>query len=213
MSKKRTKVNRAPKRGMYEREEIYPILDRHFMCHVALVYNDQPLVIPTMYGRDGDSIYIHGATVSRLIQSSSSGISVCVSVASVQELVLARSAFHHSLNYESVVFWGTGTLVDDAEKEMALKVISDHLIKGRWEEVRAPNAKELKATSVVRITIDEASAKARKGPPIDDKPDYDLPIWAGTVPIMSQYGNPSPDPAMVSGPEVPASVSRLIKPD
>ncbi len=210
MSKSRTKVNRAPKRGIYDKAEINAILDRHFLCHVSLIYDDQPLVIPTMFGRDGDAIYIHGATVSRLIKSTASGIPVCVSVASVQELVLARSAFHHSLNYESVVFWGMGTLVEDDEKERALKAISDHLIPGRWEEVRQPNAKELKATSVVRISIDEATAKVRTGPPIDDKADYELPIWAGTVPINSSYGDAQNDPVLLSGIDTAASVQQLI---
>ena len=179
----KSKVKRAPKRGIYNSEEIYAILDKSYLCHISLIHKDYPVSIPTMYGRLGDAIYIHGASVSRLVTELEKGLPMSLSVAEVHGLVLARSAFHHSLNYESVVIFGKGKLVEDEEKLMALKAISDQAVPGRWEEARKPNAKELKATKVIKIQIEEASAKRRTGPPIDDKVDYELDIWAGVIPL------------------------------
>jgi len=206
----KSKVKRVPKRGIYEREEVYALLDKEFLCHVGFVYDGYPVVIPTMYGRKGDVIYIHGASVSRLLVSLEKGIDVSVSIANVSGLVLARSAFHHSLNYESVVIFGKGSLVEGEEKLDALKVISDSVIKGRWEEVRLPSEKEMKATKVLKIQIDEVSAKVRTGPPVDDKPDYDLDIWAGELPIVKTYGKPIADTLLKEGIETPKSVKNKI---
>lgn len=208
----RSTVQRNPKRGIYDSEQIYQILDREFICHVGIIQNGTPVVIPTMYGREEDKIYIHGASVSRLVTALEEGIEVCLSVANATGLVLARSAFHHSLNYESVVIFGKGKLVNDSEKETALKVISDHILKGRWEEVRSPSQKELKATKVIEIKIDEASAKVRTGPPKDDPEDYDLNIWAGVLPIQKNYGYPIPDPDLKKKVEISSSVHKKVNP-
>lgn len=202
----KAKVKRAPQRGIYERAEIYKILDNEFLCHVAFLHNGYPVVIPTMFGRYGDKIYIHGASISRLTTELSKGIDVCISVANVSALVLARSAFHHSLNYESVVIFGKCKEVLADEKFKALKIISDHLIPGRWEEVRTPNDKELKATKVIEIEIMEISGKSRTGDPIDDKEDYDLDIWAGILPVEKNYGFPKPDKKLKENISIPKSV-------
>ena len=206
MSNNKTTVKRSPKRGIYDKEIIYKILDNDFLCHVGIIHNDYPVVIPTFYGRKNDYIYIHGASVSRLIMEIEKGIDICLSIASVQGIVLARSAFNHSANYESVVLFGKGELVSDEEKEETLKIISDHIIDGRWEEVREPSAKELKATKVIKIKIEEVSAKVRTGDPIDDKEDYGLDIWAGVIPIEKRIGQPIPDSKLRSEIETPKSV-------
>lgn len=210
MSMEKNKVKRAPKRGIYNSEEIYAILDKSYLCHISFIHKDYPVSIPTMYGRKGDAIYIHGASVSRLVIELEKGLPMSLSVAEVQGLVLARSAFHHSLNYESVVIFGKGVLVQDEEKLMALKAISDQAVPGRWEEARQPNAKELKATKVIKIQIEEASAKRRTGPPIDDKADYELDIWAGVVPLEKQYKKAIPDDLLNEGIGEPKSVNQLI---
>lgn len=210
-SSKKSTVRRAPKRGIYDREKIYEILDRHYLCHVGFIHHGQPVVIPTMFGRDGDSIYIHGASVSRLMTELEKGVDVSISVASVQGLVLARSAFNHSLNYESVVIFGKGFLVPDKEKDAALKVVSDHLIPERWEEVRLPSPNELKATKVIKIHMTEVSAKVRTGDPIDNKADYDLEVWAGVLPIDKEYGQPISDPVLKEGLAIPPSVLKQLK--
>ncbi len=189
MSEK-SKLKRVPKRGIYNRDAIYKILDNNLICHIAFVHNDIPVSIPTMYGRKDDTIYIHGAMVSRMLGEMEKGIDMCLSVAKVNALVLARSAFHHSLNYESVVIFGKGTLVEDTEKVKALKVISDQMMQGRWEEARFPNEKELHATKVIAISIDEVTAKVREEGVNDAKQDLDLPIWAGIVPIKQVYEKP-----------------------
>ena len=206
MSNNKTTVKRSPKRGIYDKEIIYKILDNDFLCHVGIIHNGYPVVIPTFYGRKNDYIYIHGASVSRLIMEIEKGIDICLSIASVQGIVLARSAFNHSANYESVVLFGKGELVSDEEKEETLKIISDHIIDGRWEEVREPSAKELKATKVIKIKIEEVSAKVRTGDPIDDKEDYGLDIWAGVIPIEKRIGQPIPDSKLRSEIETPKSV-------
>ena len=190
---KRSKVKRAPKRGHYDEETIFRVLDDGQICHIGFIHHDRPVVIPTIYGRSGNRLFIHGATVSRLIVELEKGIDISMSVAHVDGLVLARSAFHHSMNYRSVVVFGKAKLIGDHEKNTALKVISDHLIPGRWEEVREPNTKELKATTVLEIIIDEASAKIRTGGPIDDKEDYKLKVWAGEIPLKRMPTIPTAD--------------------
>ncbi len=207
----RSKIRRAPKRGHYDEKSIYQILDSGQICHVGFIHHGKPVVIPTIYGRLNNKLYIHGATVSRLIVELEKGIDISLSVAHVDGLVLARSAFHHSMNYRSVVIFGKAAIVNDDEKNDALKIISDHLIPGRWEEVRAPNAKELKATKVLEITIEEASAKIRIGEPIDDDQDYILDIWAGEIPLKKMVFPPIPDTKLKDGLEIPKSVTEFIE--
>ena len=204
---KKTTVKRAPKRGHYDKETIYKILDDDFVCQIAFIHEDFPVIIPTIYGRKDNAIYIHGATVSRMLVTLEQGLPISVNVTKTDGLVLARSAFHHSLNYRSVTIFAKGILVtDEKERLEALKIISDQIIPGRWEEVRLPNAKEMKATKIIKIPIEEASAKIRTGPPVDDKPDYDLPIWAGVLPIRTVYELPIADPKLADDISVSQSI-------
>ena len=186
------RVKRQPKRGHYDKETIYRILDSDFMCTISFVHQGVPVGIPTIYGRKGNTLYLHGAGTSRMMTELDKGVDLCVTMFNVHGLVLAKSAFHHSLNYESVVVFGKGKAVAPEDKMEALKAVSDQILKGRWEESRLPNEKELKATSVIAIDITEASAKIRTGPPGDDKADEHLPIWSGVVPIQKQYLAPMP---------------------
>lgn len=206
----KSKIKRAPKRGHYDEETIFRVLDAGQIAHVGFIHHGSPVVIPTIYGRSGNTLYIHGATVSRLIVELEKGIDISLSVAHVDGLVLARSAFHHSMNYRSVVVFGKAKLVKEEEKNAALKIISDHLIPGRWEEVREPNAKELKATKVLEISIDEASAKIRTGGPIDDEEDYALDIWAGEIPLKQSASSPIADEKLKADMNVPKSVMNYI---
>ena len=181
----KTRINHLPKRGNYERETIYRILDEALICHVGFVANGQPYVIPINFARVDDTIVLHGAKASRLLKHIEAGNSVCVEVTIVDGLVLARSVFHHSVNYRSVVLFGKGQAIEEDEKKIeALRAVSEHLIPGRWDEARLPNRKELHATRVVSIKIDEASAKVRLGPPVDEQDDYLLPVWAGILPLQ-----------------------------
>ena len=205
------KVKRIPKRGHYDKATIYEVLDAGFLCHLGFSVKGQPYVIPTSYGRKGDKIYLHGATTSRMMVNLEKGIPVCLTVTHLDGLVLARSAFHHSMNYRSAVCFGTAKIVSEpTEKDEALKVISDQILKGRWEESRLPIAKELKATTVLALTIDQASAKIRTGPPGDEKQDYELPIWAGVVPCQQVWGTPIPDPLLREGIEEAGSIKNLV---
>ena len=180
----RSRIKRLPKRGHYDYETIYRILDEALLCHVGIVEHGQPFVIPINFARIGDTIVLHGAKASRLLKYIEAGNPVCVEATIVDGLVLARSVFHHSVNYRSVVLFGTGRIVeDDLEKMAALEAITEHLLPGRWREARLPNRREMNATLVVSIKIDEASAKVRTGPPIVDEEDYDLPVWAGVLPL------------------------------
>lgn len=209
---KKTKVKRVSKRGVYERDIIYKILDNHFICQIAFIHEGYPVIIPTIFGRDGDNLYIHGATVSRMLLELEKGFSISLNVTQTDGIVLARSAFHHSLNYQSVTIFGEAILVSNAEERYkALKIISDQIIPNRWEEVRLPNDKELNITKILKIPITEASAKIRTGPPLDDKPDHDLPIWAGVIPINKTFGNPIPDVKLNKEITLPRSVKKLIK--
>ena len=207
----RNKVKRVPKRGHYDKATVYKILDAGFVCHVGFVANGQPFVIPTAYGRRGDVLYFHGATTSRLIQDLSKGLPVCVAVTHLDGLVMSRSTFDHSMNYRSVVVFGTAHLVPDKDKNEALFVVSEHIAPGRWDEVRPPSAKELKATAVLSLKIKEASAKIRTGPPKDNPTDYALPVWAGVLPIQMQIGEPEDDPLLRPGIAVQASVKNYNK--
>jgi nitroimidazol reductase NimA-like FMN-containing flavoprotein (pyridoxamine 5'-phosphate oxidase superfamily) len=190
----RTRVVRESDRGVYDRDTINRILDEAFLCHVGFVAEGQPFVIPTSYGRDGDVLYIHGSAASRMLRNLDKGIPVCATVTLLDGLVLARSVFNHSMNYRSVVILGTATLIDNPEEKFkALRALSEHILPGRWNDSRQPNEKELKATSVLRIPMDEFSAKVRVGPPIDDEPDYTFPTWAGVIPLDTTVGPPIRD--------------------
>lgn len=190
----RTRVNRLPKRGDYSQETIYGILDAAFVCHVGFVVDGQPYVIPTGFGRAGDTLYLHGSAASRMLRTLAGSVDVCVTATVVDGIVLARSAFHHSMNYRSVVILGKARLLEDsAEKNEALRAISEHIIRGRWDDVRKPTAQELKATAVLALPIEEASAKIRTGPPLDDEEDYALDVWAGVLPLAIKAGEPVPD--------------------
>jgi hypothetical protein len=190
----RTRVVREPQRAVYDRDTVNQILDEAFLCHVGFVAEGQPYVIPTSYGRHGNVLYIHGSAASRMLRNLDQGFPVCITVTLLDGLVLARSVFNHSMNYRSVVILGTATLVDDpAEKIAALRALSEHILPHRWDDARQPNEKELKATSVLRIPIEEFSAKVRVGPPVDDEEDYAFPTWAGVIPLEMKAGSPIPD--------------------
>ena len=193
----RTQVERLPERGHYDRETIYGILDQTFLCHVGFVADGQPFVIPTSYGRIEDTLYIHGSAASRMLRSLSGGIPVCVTVTLVDGLVVARSLFHSSMNYRSVVILGTAKPVNDREEKLrGLHAVSEQIFPGRWADARQPNEQELKATSVLALPLAEASAKIRTGPPKDEQEDYALPVWAGVVPLRVGAGTPEADPAL-----------------
>ncbi len=200
----RTKLKRRSNRGSFDRETINSILDEGFICHVGFVSDGQPFVIPTAYGRSGNSIYLHGAAVSRMMRELSKGIDVCVTVTLVDGLVMARSAFHHSMNYRSVVIFGKAIIIEnETEKNEALFAFTEHLVAGRWDDVRPPDANELKGTTVLRLDLNEASAKIRTGEPIDDAEDMNLNVWAGVIPLTITSGEPVNDALLADGIEVP----------
>ena len=200
----RTKLKRLPKRGHFDRETVYGILDEGFICHVGFAPGGQPVVIPTGYARVDDKLYIHGSQASRMLKTLAGGVDACVTVTIIDGLVLARSAFHHSINYRSVVIFGRATLIEDREqKYAALVALSEHIIRGRWNDVREPTEQEMRATTVLELPLVEASAKIRTGPPLDDEEDYALPVWAGVVPLRLQAGEPIPDPRLSAEISVP----------
>ena len=200
----RTRLVREADRAVYDREAAYRILDEGFLCHVGFVADGQPFVIPTSYGRKDDSLFIHGSAASRMLRNVKEGIPVCITVTLLDGLVLARSIFNHSMNYRSVVVLGKATLVDDpAEKIDALRLLSEHIIPGRWADSRQPNERELKATSILRVPIEEFSAKVRKGPVVDDEEDYSFPTWAGVVPLEMVAREPIDDARLDPKREVP----------
>jgi nitroimidazol reductase NimA-like FMN-containing flavoprotein (pyridoxamine 5'-phosphate oxidase superfamily) len=208
----RTRVVREPHRGVYDRETAYRILDEGFLCHVGFTVDGQPFVIPTSYGRKDASLYIHGSAASRMLRQMKDGVQICVTVTLLEGLVLARSIFNHSMNYRSVVILGKATLVDDpVEKLEALRTLSEHIIPGRWDDVRQPNDRELKATSVLRLMIEEFSAKVRLGPAIDDEEDYSFPTWAGVLPLEMKAGKAIDDERLVTGKKVPAYVRNYAR--
>ena len=200
----RTRLVREADRAVYDREAAYRILDEGFLCHVGFVADGQPFVIPTSYGRRGDSLYIHGSAASRMLRQMKDGVPVCITVTLLDGLVLARSIFNHSMNYRSVVVLGKATLVEDPEEKIeALRALSEHILPGRWADSRQPNERELKATSILSVPIEEFSAKVRQGPPIDDEPDYAFPTWAGVVPLEMKVGEPIDDARLNHAREVP----------
>src|SRR6266478_2712532 len=201
----RTQVKRLPKRGAYDRETVFNILDEAFVCHVGFVVEGQPYVIPTNYGRVGETLYLHGSAASRMLRTLSEGIPVCVTATLIDGLVLARSAFHHSVNYRSVVILGTARLVENpTEKMEALRLFTEHIMKGRWDQIRHPNEQELKATTVLALPLEEVSAKVRTGGPVDDEEDYALPVWAGVLPLETVAKEPLPDAQRKKDEPVPA---------
>jgi nitroimidazol reductase NimA-like FMN-containing flavoprotein (pyridoxamine 5'-phosphate oxidase superfamily) len=209
----RSALRRRPNRGHYDFAAIAGILDRTFVCHVGFVENGHPVVIPTSYGRDGDRLFLHGSSASRMLRHLSASVPVCVTVMLLDGLVLARSGFNHSINYRSVVILGTADKVVGAEKLRALEVISEHIIPGRWVDVRPPNDKEMKATTVLEIPIKEASAKIRTGPPMDDVADMDMTCWAGELPFDTMMRAPVPDPRLAPGVPIPAYLANYRRPD
>lgn len=200
----RTKLKRLPKRGHFDRETVYGILDEGFICHVGFAVDGQPFVIPTGYARVDDKLYIHGSQASRMLRSLAGGLDACVTVTIVDGLVLARSAFHHSMNYRSVLVLGRAVLVDDPkEKYDALVALSEHIVRGRWADVREPNEQEMIQTTVLCLPMEEASAKIRTGPPLDDEEDYSLPMWAGVIPLKLIAEEPINDPRLSAEIPVP----------
>jgi hypothetical protein len=208
----RTQVRRLPKRGVYDREAVYRILDEGLVCHVGFVADGKPVVIPIGYGRKGDTLYLHGSPASRMLHALGKGADVCITVTIVDGLVLARSAFHHSMNYRSVVIFGKATLLEDpAAKREALHAFTEHVAAGRWQEVRQPSEKELKSTAVLAIPLKEVSAKVRTGPPLDDEEDYALPVWAGVLPLELTPTTPVPDDRLPKEIAVPDYVRRYTR--
>ena len=206
----RTEVKRLPKRAVYDRDQVHAILDEAFICHIGFAVDGQPYVIPTGYGRTGDQLYIHGSAASRMLRTLGQGTPLCVTVTLVDGLVLARSAFHHSMNYRSVVVLGEARLVTDPEEKMAaLACVTNHIVPGRWDEVRPPTEQEMKATHVLALPLNEVSAKIRTGGPIDDEEDYALPVWAGVVPLRLQHGEPQPDTRLHPDAPAPRSTNRI----
>jgi len=208
----RTRVIREAERGVYDREAVNRVLDEGFLCHVGFVVDGQPFVIPTSYGRKAENLYVHGSSASRMLRQMKEGVPVCVTITLLDGLVLARSIFNHSMNYRSVVILGKATLVNDGDEKLAaLRVLSEHILPGRWDDVRQPNERELKATSVLRVPIEEFSAKIRTGPPIDDEEDYAFPTWAGVLPLGTTIGAPISDPRLNPSFAVPEYVSHYTR--
>ncbi len=208
----RTRVVREPDRAVYDRDTVYRILDEGFLCHAGFVLDGQPFVIPTSYGRKDDNLYIHGSAASRMLREMREGVPICITVTLLEGLVLARSIFNHSMNYRSVVILGRAMLVDDREEKLAaLRVLSEHILPGRWDDSRQPNERELKATSVLRVPIEEFSAKVRQGPAIDDEEDYAFPTWAGVIPLEMVAGQPINDARLLPGKEAPAYVRNYTR--
>lgn len=207
----RTRVERHPERGAYDRATVHAILDAGFLCHVAFTAGGRPAVIPTSYGRHGDELYLHGSALSRMLRILAEGVEVAVAVTLFDGLVLARSAFNHSMNYRSVVIYGKARPIEmPALKLAALQTISEQIIPGRWAEVRPPSDSELKATSVLALPLAEASAKVRSGPSKDSEADYALPVWAGLLPAALQFDDAVPDPRLAADLAVPPSARRKL---
>jgi len=208
----RTELRRLPARGSHQTEQINSILDSAFLAHVGFNVGGQPFVIPTLFGREGETLFLHGSAASRMLRELETGVPACVTVAIVDGLVLARSAFHHSMNYRSVMAFGTARKIADQERKVhALRVISEHLIAGRWADVRGPTDKELKATAVLEFSIEEASAKIRTGPPADDEEDYALPMWAGVLPLRLEPKPCLNDPRLPANTPIPEYILRYRK--
>lgn len=209
----RNQIKRLPQRGNYDRSLINQILDEGLVCYIGFVVDAQPFVIPTTYGRVGDRLYLHGSPASRMLRTLKDGVEVCITVTLLDGLVLARSAFHHSMNYRSVVVFGRAVVVEDAICKLeALKAFTEQVVPGRWSEVRPPTPAELAGTLVLALPLDEASAKVRVGPPKDDAADYALPVWAGELPLRLTALAPISDPQLPTGIELPEYVQYYHRP-
>jgi uncharacterized protein len=204
----RTRIRRLPKRAHYHRAAVQAVLDAGVVCHVGYVIDEQPYVTPTLYWRHGERLYWHGSSASRMLRHLKQGVRACVTVTHFDGLVLARSGFHHSVNYRSVMALGTASLVADEDKLGVLEDFVEQILPGRWPELRPPTAQEIKATTVLWMDLEEVSAKIRTGHPIDDEEDYALPIWAGVVPVRTTFGAPEPDPRLHPGTPMPACLER-----
>jgi uncharacterized protein len=204
----RTRIRRMGERASRDRTDLYDVLDAGLVCHLGLIVNDAPVVLPTGYGRKGDTLFLHGSTGARTLMTAAGGVEVCVTVTHLDGIVLARSMFHHSMNYRSAVIYGTARpLIGEEEKVAALRVISEQLAPGRWEAAREPTRKELAATTVLELSLAEASVKTRSGPPGDEEEDYVLDVWAGVLPVRQIFGEPVADPLLRAGIAVPGHVS------
>ncbi|MGB9405781.1 MAG: pyridoxamine 5'-phosphate oxidase family protein [Candidatus Acidiferrales bacterium] len=209
----RTQVRRLAERGRYDSETVYGILDEGFLCHAGFVVDGQPFVIPTGYARVDDALYIHGSAASRMLRTLAGGVQVCVTVTLVDGLVLARSAFHHSRNYRSVVILGQAQAVEDRDEKLrALEAFTEHIVRGRWNTVRPIRDAEVNATSVLKLPLAEVSAKIRTGPPKDDAEDYEFPVWAGVLPLEIVPGDPIPDPRLLAGVAFPDYLREYSRP-
>jgi uncharacterized protein len=212
---RRTSLQRLPKRGNFERETIYEILDEGFVCYVGFTVDEQTFVIPTGYARVGDNLLIHGSAASRMLKVLRRGVDVCVLVTLLDGLVLARSAFHHSMNYRSVMIFGKASVIHGEQKKIAaLRAFAEHVVPGRWSQVRPPNKRELKATTVLELPLQEASAKIRAGDPIDDDEDYALNVWAGVIPLHLAASAPVDDAKLkddIVAPENVSNYNRRVK--
>ncbi len=209
----RTRVRRHPERGSYERAAAYAILDEALICHVGFTTADGPVVIPTIHARAGDTLYIHGSPASRLLRTLRDGVPACLAVTILDGLVLARSVFNHSMNYRSVIVFGTAReVVEREEKLAAMRAVTEHVVPGRWDEARRPSETEFKGTTILALPLEEASVKMRKGPPGDDEKDYSLDIWAGVLPVAAAFGAPEADPLLPPGVAVPDSVAHYVRP-
>ncbi|MEV5745066.1 pyridoxamine 5'-phosphate oxidase family protein [Microbispora rosea] len=203
----RTTLRRSKDRARTDRADLYAILDAGLICHLGVVADGSPMVVPTGYGRIGDTLYLHGSTGATSLRAAL-GSPVCVTVTHLDGIVLARSAFHHSVNYRSAMVYGLARMVDDPEERLAgLRAITEQLAPGQWDVVRLPDRKETAATAVVALSLEEASVKVRQGPPVDDEEDYDLPVWAGVLPLTVSWGAPEPDPRLAPGIPVPPHVA------
>jgi nitroimidazol reductase NimA-like FMN-containing flavoprotein (pyridoxamine 5'-phosphate oxidase superfamily) len=208
----RTRVRRKPGRGSYDREAVHAIIDEALSCHVGFVDDGVPLVMPTIHARVGEILYLHGSKASRMLGVLAAGAPCCVTVTLIDGLVLARAALHHSLNYRSVVVLGTAELVtDEDEKRAALEAVVEHIVPGRTAEARAPDVADLKGTEILRLPLEEVSAKVRTGAPVDERADMALPVWAGELPLRTMTGEPVPDPAGEIQLPVPDYVSRWTR--
>ncbi|MEQ4717724.1 pyridoxamine 5'-phosphate oxidase family protein [Nonomuraea sp. B19D2] len=202
----RTKLGREKQRGSTDRNDLYEVLDTGLICHLGVVVNGHPMVVPTGYGRIGETLYLHGSTGATSLRAGD-GSDVCVTVTHVDGLVLARSIFNHSVNYRSAIIYGPARLVTDPEERMAgLRALSEQLVPGQWDYVRRPSRKELAATAVLALSLEEASVKIRSGAPKDEEEDYDLPVWAGVLPLVTSWGEPEPDPVLPEGIDMPVHI-------
>ncbi|WP_283137685.1 pyridoxamine 5'-phosphate oxidase family protein [Rhizohabitans arisaemae] len=204
----RTRLHRLRERAGTDRAQLHAILDAGLICHLGVIVDGSPMVVPTLYGRSGDTMYLHGSTGSRSLHA---GGEVCVTVTHLDGLVLARSVFHHSANYRSAMIYGVPRLVEDPDEHLAaLRDLTEHLVPGQWDATRRPNRKELAATTVLALSLDESSVKVRQGPPSDEEEDYALPTWAGVLPLAVSWGEPVPDPRLAPGLEVPEHIARRL---